>query len=535
MAYDDERKAIGRQPVTLVKLYFDSGTLLLSTPDIATAGTYDSLQIDPTIVAGSMRQTPPRINYLDPEKLGEVGKIQFTVKDTPESTGTQWGKQLAADPYYLNRKLEVLTGYLVGGEVSAAGLETRSYLITEIDGPDSAGNVRITGKSPLAEVLDKRNVAPAADETYLDGNIAQGYVGGTIDILPTGAISTWATSGKIRINDEVIAYTGITGDQLTGCTRAQDGTEAAAHDDGDAVQRCLEYSNAALDTVIDDLLDNYTNLAAAYFDTTQWAAEVANWLNADRLDRVITKPTPVATLIAEACADSLAVFYFNDRTGKFVLKAIAPEIGAATITEADNILKGSQSVKRSLAELVTRVLVYYDPIKATEDDSPEHFKRATLRVDADREGASQWNLTKTKIHYARWLKAAGASTVTKLASRTLARFGDGVTTFSFKLDAGDASDAWLGDRVYINTRLQQESDGTQANQLIQIIESEEIDGHERRYVAVKDVFSGGRYALVIANGAADYTSASAADQAKYGWISNNTPEMSNGDDPYLII
>jgi hypothetical protein len=41
--------------------------------------------------------------------------------------------------------------------------------------------------------------------------------------------------------------------------------------------------------------------------------------------------------------------------------------------------------------------------------------------------------------------------------------------------------------------------------------------------------------LIIANGAADYTSASAADQAKYGWISNNTPQMSNGDDPYLII
>jgi hypothetical protein len=534
MTYDTERQTVGRQPVTLVKLYFDSGTLLLSKPDLATFGTYDSLQIDPTITPGSVRITPPRINYLDPEKLGEVGKVQFTVKDTPEAAGTQWGKQLAADPYYLNRKMEVLTGYLVGGAVSSAGLETRTYLITEIDGPDSAGNVRITGKSPLSEVLDKRNVAPAADETNLDGALTA--VATTIDILPAGTIAAWATSGKVRINDEVIAYTGITSDQLTGCTRAQDGTTAAAHSDGDAVQRCLEYSNAALNTVINDLLDNHTNLAAAYFDTTQWAAEVATWLNADRLDRVITKPTPVATLIAEACADSLAVFYYNDRTGKFVLKAVAPEVGGASVlTEANNILKGSQSVKRDLSELATRVLVYYDPIKATENDKPEDFKRATLRVDADRESSGQWNLVKTKIHFARWIKAAGAATVTKLASRTLARFGDGVTNYTFALDAGDPSDAWIGDRLYINTRLQQETDGTQVDQLIQIIECEEIDGHERRYVATKDVFSGGRYALVIANGAADYTSASAADKAKYGWISNNTPQMSNGDDPYLII
>lgn len=535
MTYDTERQTVGRQPVALIKLYFDSGTLLLSTPDLDTGGiTYDSLVADPSIVRGSVRITPPRINYLDPQKIGEVGKVAFELMDTPETTGTKWGKQLASDPYYLNRKMEVLTGYLVGGAVSSAGLETRTYLITDIDGPDSQGRVKITGKSPLSEVLDKRNVAPAADNTYTDGAVTAGAT--TIDILPAGEIAGWATSGKIRINDEVISYTGITSDQLTGCTRGEDGTTAAAHADGDAVQRCLEYSNSALNTVINDLLSNYTNLAAAYFDTTQWSTEVATWLNADRLDRVITKPTSVATLIAEAVADSLAVFYYNDRTGKFVLKAVAPEVGSGyVLTENQNILAGSQSVRRDLSPLATRVLVYYDPIKATEDEKPEHFKRATLRIDGDREGSSQWNLVKTKVHYARWIKAAGSATVTKLAARTLARFGDGVINYKFSLDAGDGSDAWLGDRLYINTRLQQETDGTQVDQLIQIIECEEIDGHERRYVATKDVFSGGRYALIIANGAADYTSASAADQAKYGWISNNTPTMSNGDDPYLII
>jgi hypothetical protein len=65
MTYDTERQTVGRQPVTLVKLYFTSGTLLLASPDIATSGiTYDSLVADPSIVPGSVRITPPRINYL---------------------------------------------------------------------------------------------------------------------------------------------------------------------------------------------------------------------------------------------------------------------------------------------------------------------------------------------------------------------------------------------------------------------------------------------------------------------------------------
>jgi len=47
--------------------------------------------------------------------------------------------------------------------------------------------------------------------------------------------------------------------------------------------------------------------------------------------------------------------------------------------------------------------------------------------------------------------------------------------------------------------------------------------------------TGDRYGEIGPNSLGDYTAESAANTAKYAFISNNTPEMSNADDPYLIL
>ena len=47
---------------------------------------------------------------------------------------------------------------------------------------------------------------------------------------------------------------------------------------------------------------------------------------------------------------------------------------------------------------------------------------------------------------------------------------------------------------------------------------------------------GQRGCRVAPSGQADYTSSTAADQVRYGWIADNaTQQMSNGDDPYLVM
>jgi len=55
----------------------------------------------------------------------------------------------------------------------------------------------------------------------------------TIALVDSAGFATGG--GKIVINSEVIAYTGVSGNDLTGCTRAQNFTTATSHTAGDAV------------------------------------------------------------------------------------------------------------------------------------------------------------------------------------------------------------------------------------------------------------------------------------------------------------
>ena len=52
--------------------------------------------------------------------------------------------------------------------------------------------------------------------------------------------SSFNSAGKIKINNEIIAYTGKSTNDLTGCTRGQNLTTAAAHTSGDTVDQVVE-------------------------------------------------------------------------------------------------------------------------------------------------------------------------------------------------------------------------------------------------------------------------------------------------------
>ena len=52
--------------------------------------------------------------------------------------------------------------------------------------------------------------------------------------------SSFNSAGKIKINNEIIAYTGKSTNNLTGCTRGQNSTTAAAHTSGATVDQVVE-------------------------------------------------------------------------------------------------------------------------------------------------------------------------------------------------------------------------------------------------------------------------------------------------------
>ena len=60
-------------------------------------------------------------------------------------------------------------------------------------------------------------------------------INSSVTTIPLTAVTNMPSSGKIKINNEIISYTGISSLNLTGATRAADDTTAASHSSGDTV------------------------------------------------------------------------------------------------------------------------------------------------------------------------------------------------------------------------------------------------------------------------------------------------------------
>jgi len=87
-----------------------------------------------------------------------------------------------------------------------------------------------------SDITPIRSTTAAGDVTF---SASANTLGANVAIVDTSITLTSSTgfpdSGRIKINDEIITYASVSGNTLTGCTRGVNGTTAAAHTSGDAV------------------------------------------------------------------------------------------------------------------------------------------------------------------------------------------------------------------------------------------------------------------------------------------------------------
>lgn len=320
MTYDTSRQADVRVPVTVVELYLDTcaesfgvspctasgaaGTecynTFLTCQDTAnfnnTQKTYRFYQpvsnwpigqIGFPCVKGQPKFTPCEI---DPKgTLGKRGVVSIDLHDfadddlytdpyattrtyTPELQGTFFGKLKARSPYYKGRLMKVRQGY-INDPFSWDDFDDRLYVIDSLD-LDQSGKVRITGKDLLKLADDKKSVAPEASS----GTLSAAYTAGvsTTLVLQTGegvdydtdpftgqAISATVV-GYVRIGDNILKYTGVSTDTLTGVVGAQFGTTDEDASADDTVQQCLHLDNKNVLDIIYYLLNTSSGVASTY-------------------------------------------------------------------------------------------------------------------------------------------------------------------------------------------------------------------------------------------------------------------------------
>ena len=584
MTYAEKIGELGRQPVWIVEIDLDTCTRTYGTaPCVAAVGVtgpykcfntrktcQDSANYLKTVKtyrfsnvilppsSDAQFQTIPCVETvsmlptkIQPGKgLGQRATITVTFNDNAHSDlgidpylstrgydsserGTYFTKLLSRNPYYQGRTLRVRTGYIDAGQPpDAANFEDRVYQIEKIEGPDKSGKVRIMAKDPLKALDNARSLAPLPSTATLAAAINDSV--GIITLAPAGIGNlTFPASGKVVIDEEVMTFASRAGDVLT-LSRGQNFTVAVAHDISVPVQLCLSYEGMFVTDVLYDLLVNYANVSPAYISMTDWNAEANLWLSNYDLTTVVVKPTGVAKLIGEISEQCQLFIWWDERNQQIKLKAVRPWSfdHISTLSDEYNIIADSQSVRDRPEDRVSQVLVYYGQKNPTEDlEKPWNFQRLKVNTDADSESVDQFNESRNKIIFSRWLTSAQLSEAVSLATRTLNRYRNTPRTIMMRLDAKDSL-AWTGDVVLASMRSIVDYTGLRAPSYLQVVAVKEVVQGTIYEYELEDTGFSGRYALWCPLGIPDYPSADDAARARYGFWADAAGLMSDGSEGY---
>ena len=110
----------------------------------------------------------------------------------------------------------------VNGNAIALNIYGIGKLWDVLEGDGDNGGAHIWALGYTTTQYDSRN---------LNSNISNS----TTTILANGSISSYSSSGYIKIDNEIIKYTGKSGNSFTGCVRGQFGTGSASHNAGAAI------------------------------------------------------------------------------------------------------------------------------------------------------------------------------------------------------------------------------------------------------------------------------------------------------------
>ena len=97
-----------------------------------------------------------------------------------------------------------------------------------------------------------------------------GGINNSVTTITLTSTTGFPTSGSVLINSEIISYTGISSNDLTGCTRGSQSTSPASHSNGDTVTALTAWGETSLvdgqSTIIDPAnwsLDNFGQILVA--------------------------------------------------------------------------------------------------------------------------------------------------------------------------------------------------------------------------------------------------------------------------------
>ena len=416
-----------------------------------------------------------------------------------------WGKWCVREKY---GRVQAFTTVYDGYHGQAlADMQSRKYILDSVE--KSGDYYSFHCRDILSRTEFVRAQVPPPSSGKL--KTAMAASGETVFEVAFDVTEEYPASGTVRMNDEIITYSGRTYDPsgrktiFTIDERASDGSTAATHSVDELVQVCRRYTAARIDDVAEEWLVDDANIQSQLIDLATFTSEYDDVLSAYTVTTLITEPTSVSLLLGQLSQECSFYVWWDERDQIVSMQAIKPlSTVDLVLTDSNIILRDSLSISERPDERLTTVAFYYNPRNWAGDlDKASNFKNGIVVLNTTTVGLNQYGVApQIREVYSRFLTTEAMANQT--SSRLSIRYADVPQYVQFMLDAKDR-DLWVGDFVRIEHRDIVKADGTKDTQRRWlIVEAEEtVSGHAVRYVAA-DVTLDGKIYLIADNGTANY-------------------------------
>jgi len=481
--------SISMIPVLLVRTYLDRCTLTFGVNPCTATGavcsnTYSTCrdranytasayertytQMDTPLPKQATLERPyvSRVNLLPTEisdSLTVSGRLKVEMADDYTDGVSYWRRHFALNRNFKGRELRVLegnvstVGWFEGGWFEGgwfAGPIEERFWGQLVNVQYESNRVIIEAADPL-KGLDEIDV-PAKSEVKLAADIDNSQT----TITLTSSDELQAAPSYVVIGEELVKYTAIDAkkNQISGCTRGAEGTEADTHNENAKVQPCHYFAADNPFDVLQSMLTDLAGIDSDRVDTTAWAYW-KDWPETDMdVEAIIWRPTSLRRLYFEL-VELMDCRSWVSEEQLITIRRNLPNVPGREyfeLSDGASFVLGSTKVDIYEEQRLTRVSVYWQPQGLYEEGEPAQYTRLGVAIDEDAESADEYDGTISKDIWCRWLNDTLGTEedleiyVAGLAGRILARRRDAQERLTVLVHPKDA-DVLTGSYVLVTT------------------------------------------------------------------------------------
>ena len=341
----------------------------------------------------------------------------------PYATGTYWGKFRARYPYLQGTKLRWIQGT---ADQNIADMETRTFVIEGVTGPDSAGNYSIKAKDVLKLTDGDRSQAPTAKAISNGATNIDATYTGNVDLANVGDAFLLPALGYVVLGGSEIVYGQIFGSDPTGTTwtilsRGQLGTTAVAHGVGIDFQDVLSFEGKTPAEILYSLLVDYAGVDPSFIPYADWEDETDTYY-AKLLTGHIATPTAVVALVNDVIKHTASSMWWDNEAQLIRWQILKnPSTGNYNYNQSVT-LQNTFGIKDDYSRRTSIVWVFFGQINPLLNlDEPSNYANIVQRREQQFDPFFD-NKPAIKKIFSRWITGTSRDTAERLGDLILQRF-----------------------------------------------------------------------------------------------------------------